>query len=76
MDASQALVAANFAELLRRELEASRNDQRWHGALALIRRVDAHADAIMFVSAHAGQGAWRILHVNGPASAATGACKP
>ncbi|KAK9834189.1 hypothetical protein WJX81_006932 [Elliptochloris bilobata] len=71
VDASYALVAANFAELLRRELEASRNDQRWHGALALIRSVDAHADAIMFVSARSGEAPWRILHLNGPASAAT-----
>lgn len=71
-DASCALVAANFAELLTRELEASRAAHRRSDALALLRSVDAHAEAIMFVSARAGQGAWRILHLNKPASAVSG----
>lgn len=71
-DASCALVAAKLAELLRRELEASRAEARRSDALALLRSVDAHAEAIMFVSARPGQGAWRILHLNKPASAVSG----
>jgi len=73
VDASAAQVAANLAELLRRELEADRAENQRNRSLALIRSVDAHCEALMFVSARPAPGAWHILHVNERAAAVCGA---
>jgi hypothetical protein len=72
VDASAAQVAANLAELLRRELEADRAENQRNRSLALIRSVDAHCEALMFVSARPAPGAWHILHVNERAAAVCG----